>query len=91
MSIPGTLLRIAILSLTAFPIAYLTGYGLIRWVPALSLRIILVVALLITLVIGLLQVYVYAPSVLGASILKILFVVIPLALAAYRNRPEQVT
>ena len=76
--------------MTAVPIAYLTGYGLMRWVPALSLRIILVVALLYTLVIGLLQAYVYAPSVLGPSILKILLVVIPLALAGYRNRYKQV-
>jgi hypothetical protein len=76
------------LFLTAFPIAYLTGYGLIRWVPALSLRIIPVVALLYTLVIGLLQFYVYEPSALAATILKVVFVVVPLALVAYRNRPE---
>ena len=88
-AITGNLLRIAILSLTAFPVAYLTGYGLICWFPALSLRIIPVVALLYTLVIGLFQVYIYAPSVLGASILKVLFVVVPLGLVAYRNRPEQ--
>jgi hypothetical protein len=91
VGIPGSLLRIAILSLTALPIAYFTGYGLRRWLPALSGRIILVVALLWVLFIGLLQVYVYAPAVLGASILKILFVVIPLVLAGYRNRPERVT
>ena len=89
--VPGALLRIAILSLTAFPIAYLTGYGLRRWVPVLSGRIIPVVAVLWTLFVVLLQVYLYAPSVLGASILKILFVVIPLVLAGYRNRPERVT
>ena len=68
VGVPGTLLRIAILSLTAFPIAYLTGYGLRRWAPALCGRIVLVVALLITLFIGLLQVYVYAPSVLARII-----------------------
>ena len=88
--VTGNLYRVVILSVTAVPIAYLTGYGLTRWVPALSLRIILVVALLYTCVIALLQAYVYAPSVLGPSILKILFVVIPLALAGYRNRPTQV-
>ena len=86
IGIPVTLFRIAVLSLTAFPIAYLTGYGLIHWVPALSLRIIAVVALLYTLVVALLQFYVYEPSVLGATILKIVFVVGPLALVAYRSR-----
>ena len=87
--VTGNLYRIVVLSVTAVPIAYLTGYGLTRWVPALSPRVIPVVALLFMLVIGLLQTYVYAPSVLGASILKVLFVVIPLALASYRNRPVQ--
>lgn len=89
VGMPLTVFRIVILSLKAFPIAYLTGYGLIRWVPALSLLIIPVVALLYTLVIGLLQFYVYEPSALGATILKIVFVVVPLALVAYRNRPER--
>ena len=88
--VTGNLYRVVVLSLTAVPIAYLTGYGLSRWVPALSIRVISVVALLFVLVIGLLQAYVYAPSVLGASILKVLFVVIPLALAGYRNRPIRV-
>ena len=88
--VTGNLYRVVVLSVTAVPIAYLTGYGLSRWVPALSIRVISVVALLFVLVIGLLQAYVYAPSVLGASILKVLFVVIPLALAGYRNRPIRV-
>lgn len=91
VGLPGVVIRIVILSVTAFPIAYFTGYGLLRWVPALSLRIICVVALLYTLIIGSLQLYVYSTSSLGASMLKILFVVVPLALAGYRNRPEQVT
>ena len=88
--VTGNLYRVVVLSVTAVPIAYFTGYGLTRWVPALSLRVVPVVALLYTLLIGLLQAYVYAPTVLGPSILKVLFVVIPLALAAYRNRPVQV-
>jgi hypothetical protein len=87
--IPRVLLRIAILSLTALPIAYLTGYALRKWVPALSGRIIPAVAVLWILIIALLQIYVYAPSVLGSSILKVLFVVIPLRLAAYRDQPER--
>jgi hypothetical protein len=86
--VPVTLFRIAILSVTTLPIAYLLGYGVIRWVPSLSLRVISVVALLFTLVVGLLQIYVYPPSVLGASILKVAFVVLPLALVSYRNRPS---
>ena len=89
VGVPVTLFRIAILSVTTLPMAYLIGYGLIRWVPALSLRVISVVALLFTLVVGLLQVYVYPPSVLGASILKIAFVVLPLAAVTYRSRPAQ--
>lgn len=89
VGVPVTLFRIAILSVTTLPMAYLIGYGLIRWVPALSLRVISVVALLFTLVVGLLQFYVYPPSVLGASILKIAFVVLPLAVVTYRSRPAQ--
>jgi len=89
VGVPMTVFRIAILSVTTLPTAYLIGYGLIRWVPDLSLRVISLVALLFTLVVGLLQLYVYPPSVLGASILKIAFVVLPLALVTYRNRPAQ--
>src|SRR5262245_61103829 len=91
VGVPVTLFRIAILSVTTLPMAYLIGYGLTRWVPALSLRVICGVALLFTLVIGLLQFYVYPPSVLGASILKVAFVVLPLAWVTYRsplNRPD---
>ncbi len=91
VGVPGTLIRIVVLLVTAAPIAYLTGYGLTRWVPALSFRIIPVVALLITLLIALFQVYAPVPSLLGTSILMILSVAFPLALAAYRNRPEHVT
>jgi hypothetical protein len=89
VGVPVTLFRIAILSVTTLPMAYLIGYGLIRWVPALSLCVISVIALLFTLVVGLLQFYVYQPSVLGASILKIAFVVLPLAVVTYRSRPAQ--
>jgi hypothetical protein len=89
VGVPITLVRVAILSVTALPIAYLTGYGLTRWFPASSRRIILMVAVLYALVIGLLQFNVYKPSVLGASVLKVLFVVLPLALVAYRHRPER--
>jgi hypothetical protein len=90
VGVPVTLFRIAILSVTTLPMTYLIGSGLIRWVPALSLRVISAVALLFTLVVGWLQFYVYQPSVLGASILKIAFVILPLAVVAYRNRPGQV-
>jgi hypothetical protein len=55
----------------------------------LSLRIIPLIAMLYALVVGVLQFYLYQPSVMGASILKIVFVVVPLALVAYRNRPER--
>jgi hypothetical protein len=89
VGVPMILFRIAILSMTTLPMAFLIGYGLIWWVPALSLRVISVVALLFTLVVGLLQFFVYPPSVLGASILKIAFVVLPLAVVTYRNRPVQ--
>jgi hypothetical protein len=89
VGVPVTLFRIAILSVTTLPMACLIGYGLTRWVPALSLRVMSLVALLFTLVVGLLQFYVYPPSALGASVLKIAFVVLPLAVVAYRNRPAQ--
>jgi hypothetical protein len=89
VGVPVTLFRIAILSVTTLPMACLIGYGLIRWVPALSLRVMSVVALLFTLVVGLLQLYVYPPSFLGASILKIAFVVVPLAVVTYRSRLAQ--
>jgi hypothetical protein len=90
VGVPVTLFRIATLSVTTLPMAYLIGYGLIRWVPALSVRVISAVALLFTLVVGWLQFSVYQPSVLGASTLKIAFVILPLAVVAYRNRPGQV-
>jgi hypothetical protein len=88
VGVPVTVFRIAILSVTTLPIAYLLGYGVIRWVPSLSLRVISLVALLFMLVVGLLQIYVYPPSILGASILKVAFVIAPLALVTYRNRPS---
>jgi hypothetical protein len=89
VGVPVTVFRIAILSVTTLPVAYLIGYGSIRWVPALSLRVISVVALFFTLVVGLLQFYVYQPSLLGASILKVAFVILPLALVAHRHRPRR--
>jgi hypothetical protein len=88
--VTGNLYRAAILSVTALPIAYLTGWALTRWAPVLSRSIILVVAVLYTLVVALLQFYLYSPTVLGSSLLKVLFVVVPLALVGYRARPEHV-
>jgi hypothetical protein len=79
--------RIVVLSLTAAPITYLTGRGLVRWPPTLAWRAITTTALLFSLMIGLLQVYVYTSAVLLASVLKVIFVVIPLALVARRTRP----
>lgn len=84
--LPPTLIRVVVLSVTALPISYLTGCALVRWAPVQSGRVMTAVALLHTTVITLLQVVVYHPSVLGATILKVVFVVGPLALAASRSR-----
>jgi len=86
----GTLLAVAILSLTLVPMAYLTGYGLRLWVPALSGRMIPVVAVFWTLSLVWIQVYVL-PVPTKYTILKILVVVIPLVLGGYRRRPGQAT
>jgi hypothetical protein len=86
VGIPVTLFRMAILSVTTLPVAYVTASGLIRWAPVLGLRATFVVALLFTLVVGWLQVNVYQPSTLGASLLKVAFVVVPLAVVAHRHR-----
>lgn len=87
VGVPVTLLRIAILSVTTLPIACLIGHALIRWAPASSHRVMFVVALLFMLVVGWLQLYVYPPSVSGASILKVAFVVLPLGVVTHRHRP----
>ena len=87
--LPPTLLRIVILALTAAPVAYLMASGLMRRAPAIGLRVITAVALLFTAALGLLQLFVYAPSVLGATILKILFVIVPFGLVAFRYRSNR--
>ena len=83
-----TLLRMAILSVTVLPVAYLFARLLVSWSPESGRAALLWTALAFTLAIGMLQLFVYAPSVLGASLLKVTFATVPLLAVAYRRPPQ---
>jgi hypothetical protein len=70
--------RLAIHTVITLPIASVVGYGLVRRAPAVGLQAVAVVIVLWSIVIVALQLIVYEPRVVGASALKVLFVVVPL-------------
>ena len=85
--LPATMVRIIILSVTALPAAYLTGFGLVRWAPVFGVRAVPVVLCCYILIIVVLQLSVYDANVAVASLLKVLFVALPLLLgSAVANR-----
>lgn len=90
MGLPITAVRLLIHSLITLPVAYVVGYGLVRWAPFIGSKVVIVVALLWSTFIVVLQLSVYEPSVAGASVLKVLFVVVPLLLGkSMANRARQ--
>jgi hypothetical protein len=85
VSVPVTLLRMCVLAMTVLPVAFYAGRAIVRRSPVSGRTALLGVAFAFTLVIGLLQVFVYDASVLGASLLKVAFAAAGLGLAAYRH------
>jgi hypothetical protein len=84
MGVPVTLLRMCVLAVTVFPAAFFLGRGLMLRSPSSGRTALSGVAVAFTLILGLLQIFVYDWSVLGASLLKIAFAAAGLILVAYR-------
>lgn len=71
-------LRLTIHMLITVPIAYGVGYSLVRYDSVAGSKAVSVCALLWTALILIFQLTIYEPYVAGASVLKVLFVVVPL-------------
>lgn len=84
IGVPITLLRICVLAVTVLPVAYFAGRRIVRRSPGAGRAALVGVAVAFTLIIGLLQLFVYDWNVLGASLLKITFAAAGLMLVAYR-------
>ena len=84
MGVPITLLRIGVLSVTVFPVAFLAGRGIMLRSRSAGRAALMGVAVTFTVIIGLLQIFVYDWSVLGASLLKVAVAATGLMLVAYR-------
>ena len=84
VSVPVTLLRICVLTITVFPMAFFAGRAVVLRSPTSGRIALAGVAVAFTLIIGSLQVFVYDPSVLGASLFKVVFAAAGLGLVAYR-------
>jgi hypothetical protein len=87
VAVPVTLLRMCVLGVTVLPVAFFGGRAIMRRSPIAGRTALTGVAVAFALIIGLLQVFVDDPSVLGASLLKIAFAAAGLVLAAYRYLP----
>lgn len=85
--VPATLLRMGVLSLTVLLVAFLAGRILVRRSAGSGRQSLAGVAVAFALIIGLLQIFVYDWSVLGPSLLKVVFATGGLMLAA--NHPPQ--
>ena len=90
IGVPVTLLRIGVLAITILPVAFLAGRQIALRLPNSGRTGLVIVAATFTLIIGLLQLFVYDWSVLGASLLKVAFAAVGLVLVAYRYRPAAV-
>jgi hypothetical protein len=84
MGVPVTLLRMCVLAVTVFPAAFFLGRDLMLRSPSSGCTALVGVGIAFTLIIGLLQIFVYDWSILGASLLKIVFAAAGLILVAYR-------
>jgi len=87
IGIPVTLLRICVFAVTILPAAFFAGRGIVLRSPSGGRTALVIVAVAFALIIGSLQVVVYDPSVLSASLLKVAFATAGLTLVAYRYRP----
>ena len=88
--IPVTLLAAIIYLPIAVPVAYALGKVLIRWAPTVARSSIAIAALLITTAVVTLQLGLYDDTVLGRSIIKVAFCVVPLLVALYWSRRDAV-
>ncbi len=86
VGVPITLLRVAVLSITVLPAAYLAGSWLIRRSPIQGRKAILGAAILFASIIAVLQVVHYEWDVWSASLLKVAFAVSGLWLAYSLNQ-----
>jgi hypothetical protein len=86
IGVPVTLLRIGVLAITVLPAAFLAGRHLVLRLRKSGRTALLIAAVGFALIIGLLQVFVYEWSVLGASLLKVAFASAGLILVANRYR-----
>ena len=68
-----TLFRVVVESLTALPLAYLTGSWVIRRSPTIGRKAILYAAVAFAIIIGVFQITIYEPSVWSSSLLKVIF------------------
>ena len=73
LGLSPTLMRITVLSITVFPVAWLAGFGLTRLAPVSGRKAVHVTLLLWLLTITTLQLAVYENHVFTASLLKVLF------------------
>ncbi len=84
--IPVTLLRAGVFAITILPAAFFAGRGIVLRSPSGGRTTLVMAAVTFALIIGLLQVFIYDPSVLGASLLKVAFATAGFILVAYRYR-----
>src|SRR5262245_40454225 len=73
IGVPMTLLRICVFAVTILPVAFFAGRGIVRRSPGAGRTALVGVAVAFAVIIGLLQLFVYDWSVLGASLLKVAF------------------
>ena len=78
---------ICVFAVTILPAAFFAGRGIVLRSPSGGRTALVIVAVAFALIIGSLQVVVYDPSVLSASLLKVAFATAGLTLVAYRYRP----
>jgi hypothetical protein len=78
VGLPGTAMRIAILSVTALLVAGVVGFGLIRWAPVNGPRAAVAAGAAFLLIIATLQLTIYDATVAVPSLLKIVFTLGPL-------------
>lgn len=78
--VPIAILRIAILSLIASPIAYLASRTVIKNLPSIGLQSATLAVVLFACTIVAFQIFIYEPSVLVSSLMKIIFPSVPVLL-----------
>lgn len=81
-----TLLAAMIYLLITAPTSYGLARGMIHWFPNVGRSAIGIAAFLITTTVIVLQLAVYADSVVGRSILKVVFCVAPLSIVLLQSR-----